>query len=397
MLNFNRIFKIKNTFILIIFFIVTSFTFADKKEKIVVEGFKPDSSEIEYYDNGLIKSFSLNGISLKNTAIIITENSIISSIQWNIRGREYASKFDVSVDDFSIHFNSEFILPQKKKMENDIKIQGNLFSNDDFCLNITQDDFFYKRGNQYWIKLNNTVYDKNSYGQIDKNVVIRPLSRLFEKNQKILIGCYNCYEYNVGGFTYTRDESISLEKIFNREDIPKLYRFLNFYFMSSAFDVSTLPFLFLFDNSEAYIWKNSIVSYDASSFLKERNTSYHPENMRTLDGNPWASANGYGIGDSLFLIADVFTSFKIAIYNGFQSKKKCLYKQNSRAKKIEVINLDTLERKIYELQDTPEKQEILIQNKNDNNNLVGRYKIQILEVYPGSKYKDLCIQAIIAE
>ena len=132
--------------------------------------------------------------------------------------------------------------------------------------------FFYKRGKQYWVKRNNTVYDKNSYGQIDKGGIIRPLSRFFEKNHKILIGQYNCYEYNDGGFTYTRDGSISFEKSFDRNDVLKLYRFLNFYFLSSSFDVSTLPFLFLFDNSEVYIRKNSIVSYDASSFLKEGNT-----------------------------------------------------------------------------------------------------------------------------
>ena len=57
--------------------------------------------------------------------------------------------------------------------------------------------------------------------------------------------------------------------------------------------------------------------------------------------------------------------------------------------------MDTQESKIYELQDTPDKQELLIQKKNNNENQVGRYKIQILEVYPGTKYKGLCIQAII--
>ena len=56
-----------------------------------------------------------------------------------------------------------------------------------------------------------------------------------------------------------------------------------------------------------------------------------------IRASAWASGNGYGIGDSLFLVVDIFSDFKIAIYNGFQSEKKYLYEQNSRLKTIKVI------------------------------------------------------------
>lgn len=385
----------KKLFNFIIFFLFFSFAFAERLEKIVIEKGNTIPSEIEYYDNGLIKSFKFNGVSFSNSDTIITANTINGSLKWDIQGTSYFSKFNVTFDDASIHFNSNFFLPKNSKIENDIKIQDTVFSNDDFFLNISQNTFVYKRDNQHWIKKNNTIYDKNSYGQIDKAGIIRPLTRLYKRNNKIVIGKYNCYEYNDGGFTYTRDETISLENTIEKNNIPKLYRFLNFYFISTAMDVSTLPFIFLFDNSDTYKMSNTVVSYDSSSFLSEGNILYSPDNMSSVDGNPWASGNGYGIGDSLFLVVDIFSDFKIAIYNGFQSEKKYLYEQNSRLKTIKVINMDTQESKIYELQDTPDKQELLIQKKNNNENQVGRYKIQILEVYPGTKYKDLCIQAII--
>ena len=385
----------KNKILFLICLQLISFAFAEKSEKIVVDGKKEYSSEIEYYDNGLIKELSLYDVSFKNYDLIIRETSISGSLLWNVQGTEYKARFDVLMEGDSIHFNSAFRLPKNKKDENDIKIQGDSFSNHDFYFNISQKNFVYQRGNQYWIKNNNSIYDKNSYGQVEKDLLIRPLARLYEKNHQILIGKYYCYEYNDGGFTYIRDESISFEKSYERNSIPKLYRFLNFYFLSTVMDVSTLPFIFLFDDADTYKNQNTIVSYDSSSFLQEGTILYCSENMKSVDGLPWASANGYGIGDTLFLTADIFTTFKIAIYNGFQSEKEYLYKQNSRAKRIQITNLDSLESMIYELQDTPEKQELLIQKKNDNENQVGRYKIQILEVYPGSKYKDLCIQAII--
>ena len=94
---------------------------------------------------------------------------------------------------------------------------------------------------------------------------------------------------------------------------------------------------------------------------------------------------------------DINDNVNFLLLNGFQSEKKYLYEQNSRVKKIEITNLDTNIKSIYEIKDSAEKQKIELQKKTNSANQVGRYAIKILDVYPGTKYKDLCIQTIIAE
>ena len=52
---------------------------------------------------------------------------------------------------------------------------------------------------------------------------------------------------------------------------------------------------------------------------------------------------------------------------------------------------------MFDLKDSPKAQSVLIQKNPKKNNQVGRFKIKILEVYPGTKYKDLCLQSLLAE
>ena len=66
----------KKLFNFIIFFLFFSFAFAERLEKIVIEKGNTIPSEIEYYDNGLIKSFKFNGVSFSNSDTITTANTI---------------------------------------------------------------------------------------------------------------------------------------------------------------------------------------------------------------------------------------------------------------------------------------------------------------------------------
>ena len=137
-------------------------------------------------------------------------------------------------------------------------------------------------------------------------------------------------------------------------------------------------------------------SYSASSELKEKNAFYKAENLRTVDGLPWASANGYGINDKITIVTPTGCSMSLDFYNGYQSEtRKDLYKANSRAKKIRIKSLESEKSIEIDLKDTPEVQTVSIDKLNLNYNVYTNLEITILEVYPGDKYKDLCIQAII--
>ena len=326
-----------------------------------------------------------------------TDNHLIADVKWNIYGTVNESRLDIQISSDSIIFNSDFILPSKQTGAKNIKVSGNTFSNADFLLDLSYDNFNYKIDKQDWILTNNSIIDKNSYGKIEAGVFVRPLARVIESDKEICIGQYNCFEYEMGGFTYTCIEKIAYSQAFDKNNISNTYKFLNFYLVSAGMDPSILPFLLLFPKLDNYEKKNSIISYESTSFLQEKDTVYSAENLGAIEGLPWASANGYGIGDIIYITADINDKFSLQLFNGFQSEKKYLYEQNSRVKKIEITNLDTKQKSTYDIKDSAEKQTILIQKKSDSANQVGRYAIKILEVYPGTKYKDLCIQAILAE
>lgn len=151
--------------------------------------------------------------------------------------------------------------------------------------------------------------------------------------------------------------------------------------------------LIQFDYSD---WIIKDISYAASSFLIEGKTIYEGNNLSSKEGLPWASANGYGINDKIIIKAPTYPNMKIDFYNGFQSiSRPDLYNANSRAKKIRVKNLETGNYAEYLLKDSPDVQEINLEELHLENSVYSSLEITILEIYPGEKYKDLCIQAII--
>lgn len=104
--------------------------------------------------------------------------------------------------------------------------------------------------------------------------------------------------------------------------------------------------------------------------------------------------NGYGIGESISF--SVLKNSELYISIGFLDyNRPWLYKQNSRPKKIRIyINNNFFTE--TELKDTPNFQKLSIQEglMEQRINLV---KIEITEVYKGSKYDDTCINMIIAD
>lgn len=138
------------------------------------------------------------------------------------------------------------------------------------------------------------------------------------------------------------------------------------------------------------------LEYSATSNLVEGKTKYCASNLSTVDGLPWASANGYGIGDVITIETPIDFFMGLEIYNGFQSKeKKYLYENNSRVRKIKVRYVEQNKEMVFTLKDIPEKQFLSLKALELCYGDTGTLEIEILEVYKGKKYKDLCIQAII--
>lgn len=127
----------------------------------------------------------------------------------------------------------------------------------------------------------------------------------------------------------------------------------------------------------------------ASSELKEGNKVYSSSNIANLNlAEPWVEGvKGNGIGESITYHA---TGEIIFFFNGFVSYSKPeLYKYNSRVKKIKITSTsNNFEEMIVDLQDTPNPQTIKLPNRS------GYVTIEILDVYPGTKYSDTCIHGI---
>ena len=128
----------------------------------------------------------------------------------------------------------------------------------------------------------------------------------------------------------------------------------------------------------------------ASSSLKEKNHNFSPERI-TFWGNlnyVWAEgASGQGIGEKLFLKKNLIK--KLYILPGYVSiKRPDLFNKNSRPKKIKI----SIKGNIYYFSfiDKP-----IFQVLNVNSAIDDEIIIEILEVYPGTKYEDTCISSIL--
>lgn len=137
---------------------------------------------------------------------------------------------------------------------------------------------------------------------------------------------------------------------------------------------------------------------DCTSFLIEKEKSYSVENLRKLVvDTPWVEGvPGDGIGEGFTIETAGKNSGNwqyLMIMNGYISyDKPYLYKQNGRVKKIKVTGVKSRKSKILDILDTPHPQTV------DISFLVASedVRIEIADIYKGSKYEDTCLHYCIS-
>jgi hypothetical protein len=145
-----------------------------------------------------------------------------------------------------------------------------------------------------------------------------------------------------------------------------------------------------------------ILIHNESREYKEGSISYGIENL--MEDNkllPWVTQEinkgslimEYNLAISPSGITwEFITDFRIgriAISNGFVDyNRPNLYKENNRIKKIRVYFVDPIGSMDFDVEDTPQIQEF---NFNRGSEIIS---IMILEVYPGEKYNDTCVNNI---
>ena len=220
---------------------------------------------------------------------------------------------------------------------------------------------YYKSINGFYIKQNIDVNsgEKVIFTRIDENHFLMDLYYEGRKVQYKIESNYECKNNNQIEFLYT---------LINW-DVPE----------------ELMPFIVVCKNTNYY----------ATTYLTEGATTYEPEHLQQKDGLPWASGNGEGIGEIISI-----KEFKnknptvLKIMNGYQDNNHPdYYEKNSRVKTIKITNKETKKSKKIKVKDIKEEQIFSITDLGQGQ----EYDIEILNVYAGKKYKDLCIQYLVVE
>ncbi|MDR1896569.1 MAG: hypothetical protein LBR10_07255 [Prevotellaceae bacterium] len=156
----------------------------------------------------------------------------------------------------------------------------------------------------------------------------------------------------------------------------------------------SFPYITGFHGSTPMAGENFLLSPDgirASSYLIENGKAYLPNNLNSEVGKAWVEGvEGQGIHEKLFIRQSGISAIHISL--GFVSyARPNLYEENSRPKKIRV-SVEGLFSFEVNLSDTPNFQTINLPKELQKNDIL---VIEILEVYPGTKYEDTCINCII--
>lgn len=133
----------------------------------------------------------------------------------------------------------------------------------------------------------------------------------------------------------------------------------------------------------------------SSSSYSDNQFSFPAENLSNLNlFHPWVEGvPGYGIGERISFTAEEIKPI-VGFYfsNGFVSfEKPYLYTQNARVKKIKVTNENKDFNFVYDIDDTPNLQYFEV--KRNTQDLI----IEILDVYPGTKWEDTAINFILLD
>jgi hypothetical protein len=142
---------------------------------------------------------------------------------------------------------------------------------------------------------------------------------------------------------------------------------------------------------------NSDFSLLASSELREGGITYSINNIINDESLlPWVEgAASNGVGENIIYKPN-YNIISLGVYfifsNGFVDyNKNHLYNYNNRVKKIRIFNVGYDEYYDLDIIDTPNIQDKYIQFRNKINQI----KIEILEVYTGERYNDLCINLLL--
>lgn len=150
------------------------------------------------------------------------------------------------------------------------------------------------------------------------------------------------------------------------------------------------PFIYeMFSFTERIVRKYE----DCSSYLIERTKEYPINNLNSFAvDTPWIEGvKGDGIGEGFTIKNDKIYPY-LLIMNGYISyKKPYLYKQNNRIKKIKVTGVKSVKTAILDVLDTPHPQTVDISFLNEPEDI----RIEIADVYKGTKYDDTCLNFCI--
>lgn len=159
---------------------------------------------------------------------------------------------------------------------------------------------------------------------------------------------------------------------------------------------------FIFDNSPKYDKESVFISDTKRNFgiyysysnqtscLEEGSKIYSVNNLSSIElETPWVEGTeGNGIGESFSVDFKLKDDNYILIINGYISfEKTYLYEQNSRIKRIKVTGLQSNKSLILEVLDTPHPQTVDISFLDETEG----FSVEIVDVYPGTKYEDTCI------
>ncbi|MDR2972231.1 MAG: hypothetical protein LBU83_09935 [Bacteroidales bacterium] len=135
----------------------------------------------------------------------------------------------------------------------------------------------------------------------------------------------------------------------------------------------------------------------ASSELIEHNIVYRAENLINFSNLiPWVEGqNGNGVGEYIirtFDNEDFLWNFKLILSNGFiDYNRPHLYEYNNRIKEIRIYYEGARDNYIMvNVADVPNFQTFYL-NLHHNYNGVNNIIIEIVDIYPGSRYNDTCI------
>lgn len=368
----------------ILFLVVYSELFAQEYIKInnrnLLKDGSFDKTEIEllFDSNGFLKKY----LSTRYALGEVTTKKVECSWNNNTYNMVYNIKNDINANpkDFSFTYSYEKIQNGWKEYA-DGELINTIIHKNSPNLQIIQNS--YKNETIYLFdRKKNTV---NLYGNnyILINGIFKKTNTDLSSGEKIYVELLNDNSFIIHSSYEGHTVDYNVEFFYNckNDNLIEMLFALQFFDLP----IEIMPFIVI---------KNDFI-YQSTSYLTEDKTTYEPEHLQYKDGLPWASGNGSGIGDVISIKDFIHTNpADVKLLNGYQdSNHKDYYDKNSRAKKIKVINKTTGKSKILEIKDTRDEQMFNISDLGTGN----YFDFEILDVYEGNKYKDLCIQYLVLE